>query len=106
MLTKEQIDKIETLNNSQNNGRGIICVGYIIKHLRNKDIPLAQKVFTANVDTLIRHPELYILLVDTIGCRCHGKENCQDGLCKDIYSELLREMALNQLDKKEFKDEK
>jgi hypothetical protein len=106
MLTKEQIEKIETLNNIQNNGRGIICLGYIVKHLKNKDTQLAQKVFTANVDTIIRYPELYVLLVDSLGCNCHGKENCQDGLCKDIYSELLREIALNQLDKKEFKDEK
>jgi hypothetical protein len=106
MLTKEQIEKIETLNNIQNNGKGIRSVVYIVNWLKNNDISMAQKLFNENGDIIINYPELYVLIVDTIGCKIHGKENCMDGLCKEIYNEISRQMALNSLDKKEFKDEK
>jgi len=104
-ISKEQIYKIETLNTIQNNGKGIRSVIYIVNWLKNNDLVMAQKLFNENGDIIIRYPELYILIVDTIGCRVHGKENCMDGFCKAVYDEMSREIALKQLDKKEFKDE-
>ena len=106
MFTKEQLNKIETLNNIQNNGKGIRSVIYIVNWLQKNDLFMAKKIFNENGDIIIRYPELYILLVDSIGCKIHGKENCQDVSCKNIYDEISRQMALEQLDKKEFKDEK
>jgi hypothetical protein len=105
MITKNQIDKIETLAKQQNNGRGIICVGYIVKWLRQNDIIMARRIFETDGDKITQYPELYILIEDTIGCRTHGKELCDNWLCKTIYDDLSRKAALTQLEKKEFKDE-
>lgn len=104
-ILKDQIDKIENLAKQQNDGRGVICVGYIANWLRKNDLPMARRIFEVDGDKITQYPELYILIEDTIGCRTHGKESCDNWLCKTIRDDLSRKVALNQLDKHEFKDE-
>jgi len=90
VVTKEQIDKIEALAMKQNEGRGIICVGYIVNWLRKNDLPMAQRIFSIDGDKMTQYPDMYILIADTIGCRLHGTKNCNNALCKSVYDELVK----------------
>jgi hypothetical protein len=90
VVTKEQIDRIEECNKKQNEGKGFICVGYIINWLRKNDLPMARRIFSIDGDKMTQYPDIYILIADTIGCRLHGTKNCQNALCKPVYDELVK----------------
>lgn len=88
-ITVEEIDKLEEVNNMQNQGRGIQCVKGIISTLRIGNFDMAQRIRQWDGDKTRSYPEVEKVLTKLFGCRLHGKIDCDNSLCKQYYETII-----------------
>ena len=85
MITKEQIDKLNTLQAKQNGGRGVECVRQMVMYLKNDNEKFASTIWRTDGDKITQYPELERYIIELFGCRTHFVHNCQSWLCKVNY---------------------
>ncbi|MCD6434935.1 MAG: hypothetical protein J7L15_00885 [Clostridiales bacterium] len=78
------IDRLDELQMVENEGRGIICVKYIISSLRREDIKEAIYVYKWEGDKIRAYPLVQQWFYDYMGCRLHLKKDCQNSLCLSL----------------------
>lgn len=66
----------------ENSGRGVTCARSISDYLRLGDRASALAVWFNDGDK-VQYPELYKLMVETLGCRLHATKACQEWLCSE-----------------------
>lgn len=81
MLTTKQIDDLESLQATYNQGRGITCVKTIIVYLRRNELEHATSIRRLEGDKTRSYPDVEKMLTELFGCRLHSKQNCTDWLC-------------------------
>tara|TARA_Y100000310_G_C20626084_1_gene785970 strand:+ start:489 stop:737 length:249 start_codon:yes stop_codon:yes gene_type:complete len=81
MITPQDIDDLDALQQKENDGRGIECVRHIIFYLRREDVNSAQTVRYHEGDKTIAHPDVEKKLCAMFGCRLHGVHGCKNWLC-------------------------
>lgn len=70
------------LQESKNEGRGVSCVRTICSYLTLGKFHSAQYVRQLDGDKTRQYEDIENELTRFFGCRLHGKDNCNDWLCK------------------------
>ena len=75
------IDKLDELQQVENEGRGITCVKHIINCLRLEDRHTAEHIYQWDGDKIRSYPFIQQWFYENFGCRGHLDKDCKSSLC-------------------------
>ena len=83
-ITSQDIENLEVINSTQNDGRGVSCVRAILAYLKSRrsNEKDAQRVRQLNFTTTKGYPELERQLQLMFGCGNHGLDSCEHEACQ------------------------
>lgn len=88
MLTNEEMfdaaNELLSLSSTENDGRGIVCVRAIVKHMVHGDEGLARMVRRTEGDLTRQYPKVEAALYKIFGCRLHSVQGCREWLCCSV----------------------
>jgi len=87
-MEKELIDKLDELQTSKNEGRGISCVQDIVHYLCKGNIKEAKAIWSWDGDKIRQYSDVDLFLIENLGCRTHGRINCEDERCKEVKNQF------------------